>query len=319
MSFWTSHEVTPKRKSLFYVKISSKFFLPFVKTCSKPSANIETKEFKLVNHFIKYPGLVKWNPITITMVDMNGGNKRADIDTAIVLSRILTHSGYYFPNVNKHTYSLTGKDATGKNNLLTELTTPEKEKMAFGSFGPGLTKHYNEANSGIEIFQVNANGFIREHWVLKNPIVKSLKWGDLAYDTDEPVEYTLEIDYDWAELKEGSFASNVSIGREYQNFLFDLRQSDSIVAKENARLEREAAAAERAASIARSRAASAEEYGSGYGMGQGFDEELFTIQVQAEGALQDQNDSDAQNLDNPEEFDREPMDNEIFPGAPEEQ
>tara|TARA_R100000805_G_scaffold18746_2_gene24566 strand:- start:5203 stop:6090 length:888 start_codon:yes stop_codon:yes gene_type:complete len=259
MSFWTDNRITPKRKSLFYVKISSQFFLPFVKTCSKPSANIETKEFKLINHFIKYPGLVKWNPISITMVDMNGGYNLT-ADTGNILFRILTHSGYYFPNVDRHSYSLTGKDSTGKNNILTELTTPEKEKMAFGSLGPGLTGNYDKANSGIEIFQVDSYGYVREHWVLKNPIVKSLKWGDLAYDSDEPVEYTLEIDYDWAELKEDSKSMQPTIGKEYQNFMKTLKTTDEVVADVE--------------SIAKRRAASADEYGSGFGMGQGFDAQL---------------------------------------------
>ena len=225
MSWWTENRTTPKRKSLFYVKISSKFFLPFVKTCSKPSANVETKEFKLINHYIKYPGLVKWSPITITMVDMNG-SKRRNMDTALMLWKILKHSGYNFPDQEAGFYSLTGKltakDPETKQKIpaVTTLTTPEKEKMNFGGFGPGLTGDYDRSNSGIEIFQVNAEGVTVEHWVLKNPIVKSLKWGDLSYDSDEPVEYTLEIDYDWAEITDAArLQGTPRIGNEYENFM----------------------------------------------------------------------------------------------------
>ena len=60
-------------------------------------------------------------------------------------------------------------------------------------------------------------------------VSQSRSWGDLAYDSDEPVEYTLEIDYDWAELKENSSGSP-TIGKEYQNFMKNLETSDDVVA-----------------------------------------------------------------------------------------
>ena len=248
MSFWTSDKVTPKRKSLFYVKISSKFFLPFVKTCSKPSANVETKEFKLINHFIKYPGLVKWNPITITMVDMNG-SKTTNIDTALMLWKMLKNSGYNFPDQASGFYSLTKKLAArnqDRNKLpsVTTLTTPEKEKMNFGSFGPGLSGDYERNNSGIEIFQVNPDGLTIEHWTLKNPIIKSLKWGDLSYEADEPVEYTLEIDYDWAEIDEAPRLLGMpQIGTEYENFMSNYEVGDPFLREASeAKLKADAAA-----------------------------------------------------------------------------
>ena len=233
MSWWTESTTTPKRKSLFYVKISSQFFLPFVKTCSKPSANVETKEFKLINHYIKYPGLVKWNPITITMVDMNGA-KGQNIDTATVLWRMLKHSGYNFPDKDRGVMSHDGG--------VSELTTPEKEAMLAAGFGAGLTGKWTAGTGGMTIYQVNPEGKTVEQWTLKNPIIKSIKWGDLSYEADETVEYTLEVDYDWAEL-EHKPKGNPSIGKHYQNFMARLVSQEEAIAADNAKKEREAAAA----------------------------------------------------------------------------
>ena len=104
------------------------------------------------------------------------------------------------------------------------ITTPEKSSTIANSFGGGLSgiidyrdAHYSnqrisiyqlapnddliELNSGI---QDSKNGgeikgaFISECWHLVNPIVKTIEWGDLAYDSDELVEYSLNIVYDWA-------------------------------------------------------------------------------------------------------------------------
>ena len=50
MSWWTSANVEPKRKSRFIVEIANGFFLPNVKTCSKPSANVDIKELSLKPH-----------------------------------------------------------------------------------------------------------------------------------------------------------------------------------------------------------------------------------------------------------------------------
>ena len=89
MTWWTGANIEPRRKSRFIVEIASGFFLPNVKTCSKPSANVDLKEFQLINHKFKYPGLVTWQDIKITMIDMNGNSFKKDereqsLDTALL-------------------------------------------------------------------------------------------------------------------------------------------------------------------------------------------------------------------------------------------
>ena len=104
------------------------------------------------------------------------------------------------------------------------ITTPEKSSTIANSFGGGLSgiidyrdAHYSnqrisiyqlapnddliELNSGIQDSKKGGEikgAFISECWHLVNPIVKTIEWGDLAYDSDELVEYSLNIVYDWA-------------------------------------------------------------------------------------------------------------------------
>ena len=138
MSFWTNPNVHPKVKSKF-VLVMGPYIWPCVKSVTKPSVDVEIKEFKMINHYYKYPGLVKWKPIKMTFVDgagewvqqsqWNSGEKRFNktedipwvgtMNTAQLFYQMLINSGYQTP------------DKSG-------LSTPSKAAMAdlgfFGSF-----------------------------------------------------------------------------------------------------------------------------------------------------------------------------------------
>lgn len=253
MSWWTSENVEPKRKSRFIVEIANGFFLPNVKTCSKPSANVDIKEFQLINHKFKYPGVVTWQDIKITMVDMNGnstqtskfdidkkGNsiqskiiKGQSLDTGLLLWRMLKHTGYNLP-----TEAVGPIAALGPNR---QLSTPEKASSIANGFGRGL---YGKADFGpagvgqssnaqsVRIYTLDPEGNTVETWTLHNPQIKSVNWGDHAYDSDEFVEYSLDISYDFAHLEKGrkvtvsnglysspDINTPVSIGTKYNEFI----------------------------------------------------------------------------------------------------
>ena len=120
MSWWTDAKTEPKRKSRFFVEIGDGMFLPNVKTCTKPSANVDIKEFQLINHKFKYPGIVTWGDVKITMIDMRGspppkngaeagvaqgfindaGSDDFALDTSLLLWKMLKYTGYDFPTTN---------------------------------------------------------------------------------------------------------------------------------------------------------------------------------------------------------------------------
>tara|TARA_R100001082_G_scaffold110569_1_gene90868 strand:+ start:970 stop:1557 length:588 start_codon:yes stop_codon:yes gene_type:complete len=175
MAFWTEREVTPKFKDRFVLVINGKFTM-FVKTVTKPTLTFDNKEYKMINHYFKYPGLPKWNTITVTFVDMNGGgNQKDELDACKYLLSFAENGKYSNP---------------------TETSSPSKKDMV-------------EALGEILIQQISTDKTegskvkVTEQWKLINPIIRSINWGDLAYGSDEFVEYTLELDYDYAEHSSG--------------------------------------------------------------------------------------------------------------------
>jgi len=54
----------------------------------------------------------------------------------------------------------------------------------------------------VEIVQFDATGAEKERWSLKNPFVKSIKFGDLDYENDDLTQIELEFRYDWAVMKD---------------------------------------------------------------------------------------------------------------------
>jgi hypothetical protein len=84
-----------------------------------------------------------------------------------------------------------------------ELSSPEKASSIANSFGKGLSGAADEGESNwkeqsVKIIQLTPEGKVNESWTLVNPLIKSIKWGDLSYESDDAVEYTLEVDYDYA-------------------------------------------------------------------------------------------------------------------------
>ena len=139
-----------------------------VKSTSKPTATIESKQYRMINHYYNYPGIVKWEPITITFVDTKmwgdsvayGNGYVDDIDRAVSdpgeegtfsaaaaevgfgppMSRMTSHalwemliaSGYTPPSYNE-------------SNIVSEraedISSPEKASMMALSFGKSLKIH----------------------------------------------------------------------------------------------------------------------------------------------------------------------------------
>ncbi len=211
MAFWTSSDIEIKRKSRFLVVLGNGLVLTSVKTCSKPSADIDIKEFQLINHKFKYPGIVTWQNITITLVDKTGSGvdaSQTSVSSAMMLERMLKFSGYNIPTRANGPIARSGPSL--------DLSTPEKASTIANSFGKGLhesadfglaqVKNSSQTggtnNQSIKIYHLTPDGKkSTETWILHNPQIKSVKWGDLAYDSDDFIEYTLEVAYDFAELQ----------------------------------------------------------------------------------------------------------------------
>jgi len=133
----------------------------WAKACNLPSFEIAMSEYQLVNHKFKYPGMLVWNDVTITLVDV--GNKAEEIITTLKLA------GY----------------------------------GAGASCGSGISKGAFSAMGDFRIQLIKPNGSVAKQWRLDNWFYRSVRFGDLSYESDEFVTIELTLGYDFAELETG--------------------------------------------------------------------------------------------------------------------
>lgn len=196
MAWWGNsldkNSFQPKQKNRFLVQMGQGGNLLSVSTVTKPTVSIETKEFKMINHYYNYPGIPRWEPITITFVDGKiwgdgairagrEGSKLKEEYTATMLWEMLTATGYVTPR------------GAGPSRGTEPVVTPEKAANIDKSFG-----------SFFKIYQLDHMGEkSTETWTIHNPVISKISWGDLDYASNDLVQYTLDITYDWAELTSG--------------------------------------------------------------------------------------------------------------------
>ena len=167
MSFWTEKTVEPKRsfRWLLYVSGMPQFI---VKTVKKPSFSVGTTPHQFLNYEFHYPGVVKWQPMSFTIVDP------VKPDSTKSLYRLLEQSGYVIPSFYQQN----------------EATTISKQKMVDALGGE------------IKLSQLDADGARAiETWVIKNPLITSVDFGELSYASEEMLNITVNLTYDYATIE----------------------------------------------------------------------------------------------------------------------
>ncbi len=170
-NFWNEARVEPKRsfKWLLYFNGMPQFV---AKSVTKPSFQIGTTPHNFLQHQFNYPGKITWQPINITIVDP------VQPDSAQSIYNIITEAGYVLPNnVND---SDVGKRTLSKEGMINNLG----QRVIIEQIGP------EGAND------------VKEQWILNNPLITSVTFGDLSYDQDAILNITIGLTYDWATLNE---------------------------------------------------------------------------------------------------------------------
>ena len=154
MAFWSNHTSEAKRNYRFKITM-----LPFgqansivwwAKTTSLPSYDVSEVEHNHMDNKYYFPGRVSWTEVSMTLVDP------ISPDATDLLNKMLVDSGYIVP---------------ANENAAANKSTISKKKAA----GLGMVK--------IEV--LDAEGKEIETWELKNPFIKSAKFGDLDYSSVE--------------------------------------------------------------------------------------------------------------------------------------
>lgn len=168
MAFWTDSNLKePLRQNRWYLEFGTDIdqFKFALKECKKPEYEISFTEHRLLTHYLKYPGLLKWKPIDIKYVSARGDK----LILSSVLNNIITLDGAYINPNNGH-----------------QQISKDKFK--------------NLSGYTLSLSQVNSNGEEIERWEIYNPFIASLNYGSLTYENDGFVDISFTLNYDWAFL-----------------------------------------------------------------------------------------------------------------------
>tara|TARA_Y100000034_G_scaffold134395_1_gene202698 strand:+ start:448 stop:990 length:543 start_codon:yes stop_codon:yes gene_type:complete len=165
--FWNSSTLEPKRKHRWLVYLNNSDIPSYVaKKVDKPSFKVNEMEHKYFGHSFWYPGHVTWNSITLTLVDP------IEPDVSAELMSLLESAGYGLP-------------------IESGGTLPTVSKADFTKTFGGQIRIEQVTGKENEVIEV---------WRLHNPWITECKFGDLAHDSDDMLEISLTIRYDWATI-----------------------------------------------------------------------------------------------------------------------
>tara|TARA_R100000231_G_scaffold84803_1_gene64462 strand:+ start:327 stop:872 length:546 start_codon:yes stop_codon:yes gene_type:complete len=172
MAFWTDASSEPKRKFRFKVLIFDQEIAWYAKSVSAPSFEITTIEHHFSDHIFKYPGKIKWNDVTVTLVDPGG-----DDDVVNKTLALIQGAGYEVPDGPSEATSF---DTFSKAELL-------------------------DNNGGSVVLQaLDQEGGKLEEWQLHNSFISSVKFGDFDYSSEDMREIEITFVYDWASCQMGT-------------------------------------------------------------------------------------------------------------------
>jgi len=164
MGFWSDDLGTETKRAYRWVCYFNKFDRWLCKSVSKPSFSISETSHRFINHTFWYPGRVEWNSIDLTLVDP------LDPDATMTIMHMIESAGYEIPVKQKEVWKTISKD---------RAVSSVKQ---------------------MTIEQLGADGTAVEQWTLKSPWIKDVRFGNLSYDSDDIMDITLTIRYDWANL-----------------------------------------------------------------------------------------------------------------------
>tara|TARA_R100000152_G_C6709059_1_gene137006 strand:+ start:219 stop:788 length:570 start_codon:yes stop_codon:yes gene_type:complete len=176
-SFWSdaSEGVKDPKRQFRWILVNDHIPVYTLKKVSKPSFTVQESTHKYINHTFYYPGRVEWNTISLTLADP------VDPDGAATMTDII-RTGGYSPAMDE-----------------TMLSTMSKSKAT-------------NALGRVEIQQIDSDGDMIEKWILWNPWIKDVKFGDLDYDGDDLTDIEIEIRYDWAYLETANESTRGTTG-----------------------------------------------------------------------------------------------------------
>jgi hypothetical protein len=170
MPFWSDPSVEPKLSFRWYASfgfgttnVISSYTL---RSFQKPSFEIAASEYLWLNDVAYRPGILTWNPIEITITDVE------DI----------------FENNTRKLYSILQRAGYQTADPVNKPKSAIEKKAASEALG-----------NDLRLIQINSSGGAIEEWVLKNPFITTVNFGQANYGAEEIMTISLGLRYDWAE------------------------------------------------------------------------------------------------------------------------
>ena len=210
MSFWSQQSTEPYRQFRFLVSFelgapaqgadagSGANLHFFAMKVDKPMFKVGEYNHKFINHQFNFPGRVAWDPVTITMVDIQadaGQTTRGPTNGPTGAAGGVVQHQVFREYIRKAGYPKAptdpaqagqGKDGINKQTgcSLGDITITQLQPAA------------GVANAGATGTGTHADG---NEWVLKNAFLSDVKFGSLDYGSEDVVQIQMTVRYDYAE------------------------------------------------------------------------------------------------------------------------
>ena len=171
--FWSGGSLEPKRSFRWFASFGegqNTISTYALRSFQKPSFEVAVAEYLLINDVNYHPGVLSWNPIEITITDIEAGKEN--------------NSKKLFKMMRKAGYSST--KTSGPQSAL------EKKKMV------------SQLGGDLYFNQIDAAGKVMEKWKIVNPFITNINFGQGNYSIEEIMTISMTIRYDYAEWSEGS-------------------------------------------------------------------------------------------------------------------
>ena len=126
----------------------------------------------------------------------------ANRSTQLFFYYFLKEAGYIDPNEGIYQDLLARFTQTITKRKMVGAFIGKNEDYAEGRRSDDPNNTYIDQNSWntLDINEIDEYGVVTEKWKLFNPLITSVKFGELAYETDGVVDISIDLVYDWAEL-----------------------------------------------------------------------------------------------------------------------
>ena len=185
-TFWSNPYSEPKRQYKYLVRMAG--LEPFlVSKVSRPAIKIGETSHKYLNHTFFYPGVLEWEPVSMTLVDPGDGKSPTSDVTKFLFQKLIDH-GYRIPD-------------SPQPGGITELSDDTISKgLAVAAMGNIRIETLRASSGKIEDGQFEDVTEVAEAWELVNPWILDLKWGEFDYSGEDLLQLDLTIRYDFARL-----------------------------------------------------------------------------------------------------------------------